>query len=51
MGSETLIAMGAKTVLNFLIVRMKRQNTGHWLLVDMQTGVMRCHIRQFSVDA
>ena len=44
MGPETIIATGAQTVLNFLIIRTERWSTIHRLPADVQTGVMHCNI-------
>ena len=44
MGPRTIIATGAKTVPNFLIMWMERWSTIHRLPDDVQTGAMRCNV-------
>ena len=44
MGPETIIATGAQTVPNFLIMRTERWSTIHRVPADMRMGVMRCNI-------
>ena len=46
MEPETIIATGAQTVLNLLIIRTERRSTIHRLPADMQTGVMHCNISE-----
>ena len=44
MGAETIIAMGAQTVPNFLIIRKEWWSTIHRLPADVQIGMICCNI-------
>ena len=44
MGPETIIATGAQTIPNFLIIRTEWWTTIHRLPADVRIGVMRCSI-------
>ena len=44
MGPRTIIATGAKTVPNFLIMQMEQWSTIHRLPDDVRTGAMHCNI-------
>ena len=46
MGPRIIIATGAQTILNFLIMRMEWWSTIHRLPDDMRMGTMRCNISE-----